>query len=120
MDSNNLTTNPDMTSIVRDIKSVLDTARANVVRQVNSELLDAYWNIGRIIVEYEQSSPERADYGKQTLKELAKVLTAEFGKGFSVSNIQFMRRFYQAYQRRCLKLAITAKMRQRLLLPSRV
>ena len=82
MDSNNLTITPDMTSIVQDIKSVLDTARANVVRQVNSELLDAYWNIGRIIVEYEQSSPERADYGKQTLKELAKALATEFGKGF--------------------------------------
>ena len=42
--------------------------------------------------------PERADYGKQTLKELSKALTNEFGKGFSVSNIQFMRRFYQTYQ----------------------
>ena len=88
-----------MSSIVQDIKSVLDAARANVVRQVNSELLDAYWNIGRIIVEYEQSSPERADYGKQTLKELARVLTAEFGKGFSRSNLQNMRTFYLAYEK---------------------
>ena len=50
------------------------------------------------LAEYEQTVPERADYGKQTLKELSKALTNEFGKGFSVSNIQFMRRFYQAYQ----------------------
>ena len=65
---------------------------------MNRELLSTYWNIGRIIAEYEQTVPERADYGKQTLKELSKALTAEFGKGFSVSNIQFMRRFYQTYQ----------------------
>lgn len=47
----------------------------------------------RIIVEYEQDSQERAVYGKQTLKEQSKELTKEFGKGFSVSNIQFMRHF---------------------------
>ena len=50
-------------------------------------------------MEYEQSSPERADYGKQTLKELARVLTAEFGKGFSRSNLQNMRAFYLAYEK---------------------
>lgn len=65
---------------------------------VNTELLSTYWNIGKIIVEHEQSSKERADYGKQTLKQLSKDLTKEFGKGFSVSNLQFMRRFYQCYQ----------------------
>ena len=81
---------PAMNDIVAEIKTILDFARSNVARQVNSELLNTYWNIGRIISEYEQTVPERADYGKQTLKELAKVLTAEFGKGFSVSNIQFM------------------------------
>jgi predicted nuclease of restriction endonuclease-like (RecB) superfamily len=97
--SNNLIANPEQFSpLVQEIKAILDTARSNVARQVNSELLNAYWNIGRIICEYEQSIPERADYGKQTLRELSKELTKEFGKGFSVSNIQFMRRFYQAYQ----------------------
>jgi predicted nuclease of restriction endonuclease-like (RecB) superfamily len=76
----------------------METARQNVARQVNNELLTAYWNIGRIIIEHEQNSKERAEYGTQTLKELSKTLTAEFGKGFSVSNIQFMRRFFQTYQ----------------------
>ena len=61
-------------------------------------LLGTYWQIGRLICEYEQSDAVRAEYGKQTLKILSKELTNEFGKGFSVSNIQFMRRFYQAYQ----------------------
>lgn len=87
-----------MLVVVQEIKTVLDASRSNAARQVNAELLNAYWNIGRIICEYEQSMPNRADYGKQTLKALAKELTKELGKGFSVSNIQFMRRFYQTYQ----------------------
>ena len=76
---------------------ILEEARNNVARQVNNELIAAYWNIGRIIVDYEQTVPERADYGKQTLKELAKELTSEFGKGFSRSNLQNMRALYLAY-----------------------
>jgi len=85
-------------SLISEIKAILDTARQNVARQVNSELLAAYWNIGRLIVEHEQENKERAAYGTHMLKELSKSLTIEFGKGFSVSNIQFMRRFYKAYQ----------------------
>ena len=90
--------NQDINVVVHEIGDLLAAARNNVARQVNNELLSTYWNIGRIIAEYEQTVPERADYGKQTLKELSKALTSEFGKGFSVSNIQFMRRFYQTYQ----------------------
>ncbi len=90
--------NQDIKLVIHEIGDLLAAARSNVARQVNNELLSTYWNIGRIIAEYEQTVPERADYGKQTLKELSKALTAEFGKGFSVSNIQFMRRFYQTYQ----------------------
>ena len=91
-------TNQNISLVVHEIGDLLAAARSNVARQVNNELLSTYWNIGRIIAEYEQTVPERADYGKQTLKELSKALTNEFGKGFSVSNIQFMRRFYQTYQ----------------------
>ena len=98
MNQKNLTLPNDLSPVVQEIRSVLETARGNVARQVNSELLGTYWNIGRIICEYEQTLPERADYGKQTLRTVSKELTKEFGKGFSVSNIQFMRRFYQTYQ----------------------
>ena len=84
--------------ILEEIRQVLTDARRRVAAQVNTELLTAYWNIGRIIVEHEQGNPERAAYGKQTLRQLSRELTKEFGKGFSVSNIQFMRRFYQSYQ----------------------
>lgn len=95
---NDLTARREVSAMIREIQSILDNARSNVARQVNRELLNTYWNIGRIICEYEQSAPERADYGKRTLKEISKELTREFGKGFSVSNMQFMRRFYQTYQ----------------------
>lgn len=91
-----LTNNSPM---IGEIKKLLENARANVAQQVNTELLNTYWQIGRIIVEYEQRNELRAEYGKQTLKELSKVLTAEFGKGFSRSNLQNMRAFYLAYQK---------------------
>ena len=83
--------------MILEIRELLESARKNVAQQVNAQLLTTYWNIGRIIVEYEQQNQIRAEYGKQTLKEVSRELTREFGKGFSVSNIQFMRRFYQSY-----------------------
>lgn len=88
----------ELSPMVDEIKLILDKARNSIAHTVNSELLYAYWNIGRIMVENEQSQPERADYGKQTIRELSKALTRELGKGFSVSNLQFMRRFYLNYQ----------------------
>jgi predicted nuclease of restriction endonuclease-like (RecB) superfamily len=86
-------------SLITEIKEILITARQNVARQVNDELLTAYWNIGRIIVEHEQDNKDRAEYGTQTLKALSKTLTAEFGRGFSRSNLQNMRSFYLTYQK---------------------
>ena len=83
---------------VNEIKSILDTARSNVARAVNNELIASYWKIGEIIVRYEQNDSIRAEYGEQTLKQLSKELTKEFGRGFSISNLQFMRRFYLEYQ----------------------
>ena len=84
--------------MMNEIREILQSARQRIAIQVNTELLSTYWNIGKIIVEHEQENQERADYGKQTLKQLSKELTKELGKGFSVSNLQFMSRFYQCYQ----------------------
>ncbi len=53
--------------------------------------------IGRMIVEHEQQGKERAEYGKHVLKDLSKQLTADFGKGFSVQNLENMRKFYLLY-----------------------
>jgi predicted nuclease of restriction endonuclease-like (RecB) superfamily len=87
-----------MNPLVNEIKNILEIARSNVAREVNNELLVSYWKIGEIIVRYEQNESIRAEYGEQTLKQLSKELTNEFGRGFSISNLQFMRRFYQEYQ----------------------
>lgn len=86
-------------SMILEIRELLENARKNVAQQVNTQLLTTYRNIGRIIVEYEQQNQIRADYGKQTLRELSKELTREFGKGFSRSNLQNMRAFYLAYEK---------------------
>jgi len=83
--------------LIGQIREIMNTARHNVAREVNNEQLLAYWNIGRVIIEHEQDNSERAEYGKQTLKQLSRVLTKEFGKGFSRSNLQNMRAFYLAY-----------------------
>lgn len=84
-------------SMISEIKEIMTAARQNVATQVNNELVVAYWNIGRVIVEHEQDSNERAKYGEQTLKQLSKTLTKEFGKGFSRSNLQNMRAFFLTY-----------------------
>ena len=78
-------------SMMNEIRELLLNARQRVAIQVNTELLSTYWNIGKVIVEHEQENKDRADYGKQTLKQLSKELTKEFGKGFSVSNLYNMR-----------------------------
>ena len=83
--------------MISQIREIMIESRKNIARQVNSELLTTYWNIGRVIVEHEQNNNERAEYGKQTLIQLSKTLTKEFGKGFSRSNLQNMRLFYLSY-----------------------
>ena len=83
--------------MISQIREIMINARSNVARQVNNELLSAYWNIGRVIVEHEQGSNERAEYGKDTMRQLSRTLTKEFGKGFSLSNVYNMRQFYLDY-----------------------
>ena len=84
-------------NLLSQIQSILVSSRKIVAAEVNTQLLNAYWNVGRLIVQYEQDNNIRAEYGKQTLKEISKSLVKSVGKGFSVSNLQFMRRFYQKY-----------------------
>lgn len=84
--------------VYSSIKELMDNARNSVAKEVNNILIQTYWEIGRIIVEDEQGHSDRAGYGKTLLKDLSKMLTKEFGRGFSVSNLQFMRRFYQEYE----------------------
>ena len=79
------------------IKEVIDKARGAVHRAVNNAMVEAYWHIGRLIVENEQKGAERAEYGEETIENLSRKLTAEFGKGFTSTNLKYMRQFYQAF-----------------------
>jgi len=75
----------------------LQNARHQVLRTVNSTMVCTYFEIGRMIVEEEQSGKDRAEYGKKILKGLSEELKKEFGKGFSIDNLENMRKFYLAY-----------------------
>jgi predicted nuclease of restriction endonuclease-like (RecB) superfamily len=79
------------------VASILDQARANVVRMVNNQMVIAYWLIGREIVQEVQRGEERAEYGKQVIEKLSKQLTNRYESGFSVTNLQYCRKFYQVY-----------------------
>ena len=85
--------------VFSQIKTLLINARNHVVQSVNTTMVYTYFEIGRIIVENEQGGKERAEYNKQTLKRLSEQLIAEFGKGFSVTNLKQMRTFFLAYQK---------------------
>ena len=79
------------------VVELLKEARSSVVRTINRTMVYTYFEIGKIIVEEEQKGKSRAEYGKQILIELSNRLTKEFGKGFSVDNLENMRRFYLTY-----------------------
>jgi hypothetical protein len=86
-----------MSNYINDIKGILAAARQNAYSAVNVAMVEAYWQIGKRIVEQEQHGKDRAAYGESILKELSKALTAEFGRGFSYANLRNFRQFYLTY-----------------------
>ena len=83
--------------LFQQVVELLQNARHQVLRTVNSTMVCTYFEIGRMIVEEEQSGKDRAEYGKKILKGLSEELKKEFGKGFSTDNLENMRKFYLAY-----------------------
>ncbi len=79
------------------IRDILQAARQRSYRAVNVAMIEAYWQIGRQIVEHEQAGENRAAYGQRVLAELAKELSKEFGKGFTAGNLRNFRQFYQTF-----------------------
>ena len=82
---------------LQDISELLDSARKQAKTAVNLSMVYAYYEIGRRIYEEEQQGKERAEYGKYLLKELSDYLLEKYGKGFSVTNLKQMRKFYLTY-----------------------
>ncbi len=85
--------------LVRDVKRIISNARYNAFRELNREMLRAYFEIGRKVVEEEQKGMKRAGYGEKLIETLSQELMEEFKKGFDVTNLRRMRRFYAIYQK---------------------
>jgi len=81
----------------QSIRAILEKARSTAYRAVNFAMVQAYWEIGRIIVEEEQKGAERAEYGKALVKDLSVRLTRDYGNGFIERNIWYMRDFYRTF-----------------------
>jgi predicted nuclease of restriction endonuclease-like (RecB) superfamily len=84
--------------ILSDVIALLETARRTSARAVNAVMTATYWEIGRRIVEHEQSGKRRANYGAELLKRLSADLTSRLGRGFSQRNLEQMRSFYLGWQ----------------------
>ena len=87
------------TDLAERIEQLITEARKRTVAAVNTAMVYTYYEIGRVIVEDEQQGEQRAGYGKAILKELSNRLTKKFGKGFSVDNLENMRKFYLVYSK---------------------
>lgn len=80
------------------VNQIIEEARNTVYRSANFIMVQAYWNIGRAIVEEEQKGKERAEYGQELIKQLSKKLTKKHGKGFNTTNLWYIRQFYTVFQ----------------------
>lgn len=84
-------------ALFKNIKTLIDSSRGEVVQTINTKMVETYFQIGKLIVEFEQQGKSRAEYAANTLKDLSAKLTKECGKGFSVDNLENMRKFYLLY-----------------------
>ena len=96
MDNKLIDNNYNIDSLFDNIKDMVINSRNRVYSAVNTEMLNLYWNIGKVIMEIQQGD-ERAAYGDAVLDKLSQKLTNEFGKGFSSRNLRTMRKFYLMY-----------------------
>ena len=97
----------DSTELYDGIRLLVLSARQTAARGVNLLQVHMNYEIGRRIVQGNQGGADRAQYGKEIIKELAERLTSDFGNGFSKSNLEYMRRFYLAYPGRDIQISQT-------------
>lgn len=96
MNSKIILSDENINPIFEEIKGLINTSRNKVYTAVNTEMLNLYWNIGKIIMQIQEGN-ERAAYGDAVLNKLSEKLTKEFGKGFSIINLRRMRKFYKLF-----------------------
>ncbi|NJN29703.1 MAG: DUF1016 domain-containing protein [Synechococcales cyanobacterium RM1_1_8] len=85
---------PASNNLYRKVAELIAASRQRVRSTINQAMVQTYWQIGQLIVEEEQAGQAQAEYGKAVLKQLSQQLTLEFGKGFTLSNLRYMRQFY--------------------------
>ena len=96
---NNMTKTTEYKTLFEKVSCLLEEAREKAVKQVNTVIVNTYWEVGRLIVEEEQKGKERAGYGEELIKRLAKDLKKRLGKGFTTANLWNMRQFYSTYSK---------------------
>ncbi|MGL4941923.1 MAG: PDDEXK nuclease domain-containing protein [Thermoguttaceae bacterium] len=84
-------------SLFRTVKRILDDARISISRTVNSTIIQAYWHVGKHIVEHEQKGEQRAEYGKDVINSLSARLVKEYGNGFTPANLRYMRQLFLCF-----------------------
>lgn len=104
------TIKPADSGLYNEIKSILQEARQGAYRAVNFAMVTAYWEIGKRIVEHEQSGAIKAQYGAGLLKQLSQKLSKDFGKGFSVANLENFRKFYITFPPEAKSYAVRKKL----------
>ncbi len=87
----------NLPNLLGQLRGLIQSARQQALRAVDTLQVRTCWEIGRHIVEFEQQGADRAAYGARLISRLAESLTAEFGRGFDASNLRYMRLFYQAF-----------------------
>ena len=91
-----ITNDTEVNKLYDDIKEMVEQSRNKVYKTVNVEMINLYWNIGKMIVQKQNGSP-RAKYGDLLIGEISRRLTEHFGKGFSIQNLRRMRQFYMCF-----------------------
>jgi len=86
-------------NFLKKVGSILEQAKKNIKTAVNLSMVYTYYEIGKMIVEEEQNGKERAEYGKNVISSLSLYLTENFGRGYSVDNLEFLRKFYTIYSK---------------------
>lgn len=94
----------EVNKLYDDIKNLIDQSKNRICKTVNTEMINLYWNIGKMIVE-KQNGQDRAKYGDYLIENLSNQLTEEFGKGFSTRNLKRMRKLYLCYPKRTTMLS---------------
>lgn len=97
-------------SFFREVREILARARGSAVRAVNSVMVEAYWSIGKRIVEEEQDGHAKARYGAQLLQNLSTHLTRELGRGFSLANLRNMRQFYLSLPEKGIRYSLSSEL----------